>query len=112
VDAGSREENAKKQQLRVISRFNQNGNCSSGDRTMTSLKTSHLKVRKIGNSLGVVLPKEVLEALKVGEGDDLFVNKSEQGITLRSSDPDFEYKMQVAREVMHKYRNVLRELAK
>ncbi|WP_404285856.1 AbrB/MazE/SpoVT family DNA-binding domain-containing protein [Microvirga sp. RSM25] len=71
-----------------------------------------LKVRKIGNSVGVVLPKEVASRLRVSEGDQLFVTETPNGVELSPYDADFEADMKLAREIMHKRRAVLRELAK
>lgn len=71
-----------------------------------------LKLRKIGNSLGVILPAELLGRLRVGADDTLHVTETPNGITLTPYDPDFERQMAVARKVMRKNRNVLRELAK
>jgi len=71
-----------------------------------------LKVRKIGNSVGVVLPKEVASRLRVSEGDQLYVTETPKGVELSPYDPDFEADMKLAREIMHKRRAVLRELAK
>ena len=71
-----------------------------------------LKLTQIGNSVGVILPKEVLARLKVGKGDSLFVTELPDGVTLRPYDAEFAEQMEVAREIMRKRRNVLRELAK
>ena len=71
-----------------------------------------LKVRKIGNSVGVVLPKEVVSRLRVEPGDQLYLTESERGVELSPYDPDFEADMEMAREIMRKRRAVLRELAK
>jgi len=70
-----------------------------------------LKLRAIGNSTGVVLPKEILEKLRVGRGDELMVLETPDGITLTSYDPEFERQMDVAEAVMRKRRNLLRKLA-
>jgi putative addiction module antidote len=72
-----------------------------------------LKLRKVGNSVGVVLPKEALTHLHVEEGDTICVTDAADG-TLRVSatNPDFARQMEVARGVMRRYRNALRELAK
>ncbi|CAN5520606.1 transcriptional regulator [soil metagenome] len=71
------------------------------------------KVRKLGNSLGIVLPKEALNALKVGEGATLYLTAGPEG-TLRVTpdQPGFEDMMKIAERGMQKYRNALRELAK
>jgi putative addiction module antidote len=74
---------------------------------------STLKVRAVGNSLGVVLPKEVLARLKVGDGDTLFVTEAPDGaMRISPYDPDMEEQMKAAREGMVAYRNALRELSK
>ena len=71
-----------------------------------------LKVTQIGNSVGVILPKELLARLKVGKGDSLFVTEVPDGVALRPYDEQFEQQMALAREIMKKRRAVLRELAK
>jgi putative addiction module antidote len=71
-----------------------------------------LKLTQIGNSLGVVLPKELLAKLKVGKGDSLFVIDAAQGVTLTPYDPEFERQIAVARQISRKRRDVLRVLAK
>ena len=71
-----------------------------------------MKVRKIGNSLGVILPVEAAAALHVAEGDKLFLTQSPEGFRLTPYDPSFERQMKVAVKGMKKYRNALRELAK
>lgn len=71
-----------------------------------------LKIRKIGNSLGVVLPKEVLDQLKVKEGDTLDVVPTETGVKLSISDEEVDRLMQMAERIMHENREVLRALAK
>jgi|SRR5690606_14289630 len=71
-----------------------------------------LKVRKIGNSLGVVLPKDVLAKLRVSEGDELSVSETPDGVALQRSDADLQEQIEAARRAMKRYRNALRELAK
>lgn len=71
-----------------------------------------LKIRKIGNSLGVVLPKDVLDQLKVKEGDTLDVMAVESGINLSVSDEEVDKLMQIAERIMDENREVLRALAK
>lgn len=70
-----------------------------------------LKVRKIGNSLGVVLPKDVLAKLKVGEGDELSVSETSEGVTLKANDEDTAELMKLAEDIMRKRRRVLKALA-
>lgn len=71
-----------------------------------------LKLTQIGNSVGVILPKEVLARLKVAKGDVLYVTDSPEGFRLTAHDPAFEEQMTAARGIMKKRRAVLRELAK
>ncbi len=71
-----------------------------------------LKLTQIGNSVGVILPKEVLTRLKLVKGDTVFVTDAENGVMLTPYSPSFEAQMASARQVMKKRRNVLRELAK
>jgi putative addiction module antidote len=71
-----------------------------------------LKIRKIGNSLGVVLPKEALARLKAGEGDVLFVSETPDGLTLSIIDERVAEQVDVMRDVAQRYRNTLRTLAK
>ncbi len=71
-----------------------------------------LKVTGIGNSVGVILPKEVLAKLGVEKGDTLHVIDQPDGVRLTTSDPDFDVQVAEARRMMKKWRNVLRELAK
>lgn len=71
-----------------------------------------LKVTQIGNSVGVILPKEVLARLKVQKGDSLFLTDLPDGVTLRPYDDEFAEQMTLAREIMKEYRDVLHELAK
>lgn len=71
-----------------------------------------LKVRKIGNSYGVILPKELLERLQVKDGDALYATPTPDGVQLSAGDPDFEKAMEHFDEFSRKYRDALRELAK
>ena len=71
-----------------------------------------VKVRKVGNSLGVILTKDVIEALGVAEGDELFAIKSPDGIRLTPFDPDFAKAIESTRDYMRRHRNALHELAK
>lgn len=71
-----------------------------------------LKVVQIGNSLGVILPKETIARLRLEKGDELACVETAEGIGLTAYDPDFEKKMEVARRIARRYRNALRELAK
>lgn len=70
-----------------------------------------LKIRKIGNSLGIILPRTTLEELDVGEGDELFVVHTPDGLRLTPYDPDFAETVEDAREFMRTHRNAFRKLA-
>jgi putative addiction module antidote len=71
-----------------------------------------LKISQIGNSLGVVLPKEILARLKLVKGDLVFVTDVPGGVTMSQYSETFEAQMAQAREVMKRRRHVLRELSK
>ena len=71
-----------------------------------------LKLTQIGNSVGVILPKEVLARLNLEKGDTLFMSDAVNGIMLTPYDPTFDTQMTEARRIMKKRRDVLRELAK
>lgn len=71
-----------------------------------------LKITKIGNSAGVVLPKELLAKLRAGVGDTLFVSETPDGIRITATDPSFEAKMALAEQIMREDRDILRVLAK
>lgn len=73
----------------------------------------NLKIRKVGNSLGVVLPLEVVSRLHVEDGDRLFLTEApEGGYRLTPYDPEFETQMKLAEEGMSTYRNTLHALAR
>jgi putative addiction module antidote len=69
-------------------------------------------VTQIGNSTGVILPKEAVARLKVKKGDSVFLTETPDGYSITPYDPEFESQMTAARRGMAKYRNALRELAK
>lgn len=71
-----------------------------------------LKLTRIGNSVGVVLPKEVLARLKLEAGDSVYLTEAPDGYRLTPYDAEFEAQMKVARDVMKRRRSALRELAK
>ena len=73
--------------------------------------TRHMKIRKIGNSLGVVLPKELLAELQVGEGDVLYAVRTPDGIRFTAFDPDIAAAMDDARDYMRRHRNTMKALA-
>jgi putative addiction module antidote len=71
-----------------------------------------LTVTAVGNSLGVLLSKEASGRLEVQEGDKLILTKSPDGYRITVYDPEFAEQMTVARKVMKRRRNALRQLAK
>ena len=71
-----------------------------------------LKLTQIGNSVGVILPKEVLARLKLSKGDILHVTETPDGIALTPYDPSFEEQVELGREFMREYRDTFRALAK
>ena len=71
-----------------------------------------LKIRTFGNSAGVILPKELLASMRVGEGDTLYATDSPDGVRLTAADPEFEEKMALAEKIMREDRDILRTLAK
>jgi putative addiction module antidote len=72
---------------------------------------SSVKVRKIGNSLGVVLSKEVVSRLRVGVGDELFLVETPNGYQISPYHPEFASQMNTAESIMKKRRNMLRKLS-
>jgi putative addiction module antidote len=73
--------------------------------------TAKLKITSIGNSAGVILPKEVLEKLRVEKGDTLFLTETPNGFELSPHDDEVEHQMEIAEKVMRENRNLLRKLA-
>ena len=71
-----------------------------------------VKVRRVGNSLGVILTKDVVESLGVAEGDELFAIRTPDGIRLTPYDPDFAQAIESTRDYMRRHRNAMHELAK
>ncbi|CAN5468844.1 transcriptional regulator [soil metagenome] len=71
-----------------------------------------LKLIKIGNSVGVILPKEVLATLRVGQGDEVYLNDAPHGFVMSARDPDFAKAMSEAEEIMREDRDILAVLAR
>ena len=71
-----------------------------------------LKVTAIGNSMGIVIPKEALNKMKVSKGDALYLVENSDGFSLTPYQQDFKNQVDVAKDIMKRYRNTLRELAK
>ena len=73
---------------------------------------SALKLTQIGNSVGVILPKEILARLKVEKGDSLFVTEVANGLMLSPYDPEMDEQLKFGREFMHEFRDTFHQLAK
>lgn len=73
---------------------------------------TEVKIRKIGNSLGVILPKEVLARLRAGEGDSLMITDAPDGVFVSAYDARVADQIEAGRRIARRYRNALRELAK
>ena len=71
-----------------------------------------LKLTNIGNSVGMILPKEARDKMKVGNGDSVYLTETPEGYKISPYDPDFDKEMEAARKLMKKRRAALRELAK
>lgn len=71
-----------------------------------------LKLTQIGNSVGVILPKEVLARLKLVKGDTVFLTDAVNGVTLTPYDPDMQAQLKLGREFMHDFRDTFHQLAK
>lgn len=70
-----------------------------------------LKITTVGNSAGVILPKELLARLRLEKGDELYAVETADGIRLSHYDPELARQMEVAETVMRKRRNMLHKLA-
>ena len=79
--------------------------------TVTTIAKMQLKIRKIGNSLGASMPKELLEKLMVKEGDTVYVTETPEGILLSPYDPEFAEVLEVSKDISHRYKNALKKLA-
>ncbi|BAS58233.1 AbrB/MazE/SpoVT family DNA-binding domain-containing protein [Leptolyngbya boryana CZ1] len=73
---------------------------------------SNLKVEKVGDALGIVLPEEVLKKLEVKEGDTLYILDTPDGIKITTFDPNLDTAIKAYEKVNQKYTNALRELSK
>lgn len=73
--------------------------------------TTTLKITTIGNSAGIILPKEILEKLRVSKGDSLTVTETPDGVLLNPFDDRVSSQMEVAERIMRENRNMLRKLA-
>jgi putative addiction module antidote len=76
------------------------------------LAMTALKLTQIGNSVGVILPKEVLARLKLEKGDTVFVTEAANGVTLTPYDPALDEQLKAGREFMREFRDTFHQLAK
>lgn len=71
------------------------------------------KIRKIGNSYGIILPRKTLDHLMVKEGDAVYITEApDQAVRVTGGEDTFPDKAEIAKDLMRRYRNALRELAK
>jgi putative addiction module antidote len=71
-----------------------------------------LKLTQIGNSVGLILPKEVLARLKLEKGDTVFVTETPDGVAMTPYDPNLEEQIEAGRAFMRDFRDTFHELAK
>lgn len=71
-----------------------------------------LKLTQIGNSVGIILPKEILARLKLEKGDTVYLTDHPDGVTLSPYQPNFDEQLEAGREFMREYRDTFRALAK
>ena len=71
-----------------------------------------LKVRKVGNSVALIVPKQVREKMGVAEGDSIYLTETPDGYKISPYDPEFSRQMELARKIQLKHRDALHELAK
>ena len=74
--------------------------------------THPLKIRQVGSSLGVLLPREVANDLNVKEGDTIYLTQGQEGFRVVAHDPDFSKAMESYQKIARSYRNTFRELSK
>src|SRR5687767_15312300 len=98
---------------RICLCYNMRYNAGSlGMASQMEVRMSVLKVTTIGNSVGVILPKEILERLRVKRGDSLYAIETKNGIELTAYNPEFANQVEIAERVMREDRDALRKLAK
>lgn len=74
--------------------------------------TAVMKLRKVGGSLGIIIPKDEVERMHLKEGDELFGLPHDDGLFIQALDPAFERKLKAFENTRRQFRNSLRELAK
>ncbi len=70
-----------------------------------------LKVTTVGNSTGIILPKELLQKLRISKGDVLYVTETPRGVELSPYDEEFARQMEIAESIMGEDRDILKKLA-
>jgi putative addiction module antidote len=70
-----------------------------------------LRIRQVGSSLGVILPREVIHLLNVDKGDTIYIDQSQGAFRIVAHDPNFPRAMRAYRKVARRYRNALHDLA-
>jgi putative addiction module antidote len=80
--------------------------------TASDMSARKLKLIKVGNSTGVILPRAVLDRLRVSQGDALFLSESPQGFSLSAHDPEFADAMSAAEDIMREDRDILAVLSR
>lgn len=71
-----------------------------------------LKLRKVGNSVALIVPKQVRQKMGVEEGDAVYLTETPDGYRISPYDPEFSRQMEIARKVQSKHKDALHELAK
>ena len=71
-----------------------------------------VKITTVGNSMGILLPKEALRKMKASKGDTLYLVENQDGYSLTPYQQDFESQIEATEDIMKRYKNTLRELAK
>ena len=84
---------------------------TTGKEVVNLMSNTTLKIISVGNSAGIILPKEALEQLRVSKGDTLYLHETKNGIELTPYNADFAAQMEIAEKVMREDRDVLKVLA-
>ncbi|MGH7583099.1 MAG: AbrB/MazE/SpoVT family DNA-binding domain-containing protein [Gemmatimonadales bacterium] len=76
------------------------------------MRVKETVIRRIGNSAGVTIPKDMLQDCDLETGDNVYLRRTSEGILLSAHDPEFAKTMEIAQNISKRYRNALRELSK
>lgn len=77
----------------------------------TAASTTKTKLRKIGNSVGMIIPAEMLANVNLREGDEVHLRLTSEGMVISAYDPDFDEMLKDAQEFLRTHRNAFRELS-